>query len=132
MDLVLASCASRRFSAAKTVAIRSLRRRVAEKTKARRSPVPSQFSYSERVRTSWAIQRASQTASYPVGSCAREWRCAGICRVYRRHTKGGLPPLQIGGLPRPWADDILMPIQQYFWKRKFPEQRQRPPAPGIL
>src|SRR5262249_6225984 len=99
-------------TAAKSTAIRSPRRRVAEKTKARRSPVLSQFSYSERVRTSSVVQRASQPASYPAGSCVREWRCAGICRVYRRHTKGDLPLARIDGLPRLLANDILMPVQQ--------------------
>src|SRR5262249_34726672 len=112
--------------------IRSPRRRVAEKTQARRSPAPSQFSYSERVRTSSVAQRVSQTGSYPVGSYAREWRCAGICRVYRRHTRSDLPLAQIEGLPRLRADDILMPAQQWFWKRKSPAQRQRPPLPGTL
>src|SRR4051794_13989473 len=86
--------------------IRSPRRRVAEKTKARQSPVPSPFSYSERARTLSVVRRASQTASYPVGSCVREWRCAGICHVCRRHRKGDLPLPRIDGLPKLWADDI--------------------------
>src|SRR5262245_57745596 len=90
---------------------RSPRRRAAEKTKARRSLVPSRFSYSERVRTSSVVQRASQTASYPVESCEREWRCAGICRVYQRHMKSTLQLPRIDGLPKLWADGILTPAQ---------------------